>query len=261
MFWPALFSLVYFQGIQAIRVAPIFDILFFRSLAKKANCILAAADQNAVEDFKKRAGRHLTGKNIISFPTRVDTEVFHPDDRQYARKKLCLPENSIIAVTTGRIHWAKGWPFLLESFKLFLERFPGSLLIFLGNGAELSALRQKASELDICENIVIAGYQPPPIIASYLQASDLFVMGSLKEGWSTALVEALACQVPIVTTRFSSADTIVHHGVNGFVVERDPTEYSKLWKSFESSGCVCLFEQCYGSICTKKLKISSGYGH
>jgi glycosyltransferase involved in cell wall biosynthesis len=211
----------------AMRFSTLFDHLFFQSLGRKANCILAAADESAIAGLKHRAGGKLRGKTIVSFPTRVDTDIFHPADRLAARKKFGLPEDTIVAVTTGRIHWAKGWPFLLESFKLFLDRFPKSLLIFLGDGAEREVLEQQALALGLQESVIVAGYQSPPAIAAYLQASDLFVMGSIKEGWSTVLLEALACHLPIVTTRFSSADTIVRHGVNGLVVDRDPIKFSK----------------------------------
>ena len=210
----------------AIRFAALFDHLFFRSLGRKANCILAAADDSAIADLKKRAGEQLKGKDIVSFPTRIDTDIYHPADRLLIRKKLGLPSETIIAVTTGRIHWAKGWPFLLESFRRFLDRFPKALLIFIGDGAEREALETKALDLGLKESVIVAGYQSPSAIAAYLQAADMFVMGSLKEGWSTVLVEALACHLPIVTTRFSSADTIVREGYNGFVVDRDPLKFA-----------------------------------
>jgi glycosyltransferase involved in cell wall biosynthesis len=211
----------------AVQFSVLFDQLLFQSLGRKANCILAAADDAAIAGMKRRAGSKLIGKNIISFPTRVDTDVFHPADRSTVRKKFGLPEDIIVAITTGRIHWAKGWPFLLESFKMFLDRFPKSKLIFVGDGGEREVLEERISDLGLQENVITTGYQTPPAVANYLQASDLFVMGSLKEGWSTVLVEALACHLPIVTTRFSSADTIVRQGGNGFVVNRNPSEFAK----------------------------------
>lgn len=211
----------------AMRFSAFFDHLFFQSLNSKANCVLAAADELAIAGLKRKAGEALRVKTIVSFPTRVDTDIFHPADRSVVRKRLGLPSDAIIAVTSGRIHWAKGWSFLLESFRLFNYRFSNSLFIFLGDGAEREALKQKALSLGLQKKIIIAGYKPPATIAAYLQSSNLFVMGSLKEGWSTVLIEALACHVPIVTTRFSSADTIVRHGVNGFVLDRDPEKFSK----------------------------------
>ena len=63
------------------------------------------------------------------------------------------------------------------------------------------------------------GYQKPQVIAQYLNASDLFIMGSYKEGWSTSLLEALMCGIPLCVTNFSSAKAIVQDGVNGYVTE------------------------------------------
>jgi glycosyltransferase involved in cell wall biosynthesis len=211
----------------AIRFSVLYDHLFFQSLDRKAKCVLAAADESAIEGLKHRAGKRLKGKDIVSFPTRVDTDIFHPAERLTVREKLGLPADAIIAVTTGRIHWAKGWPFLLESFRLFHDRFPKALLIFIGDGDEREALEKKALDLGLKESIIVTGYQTPPAVAGYLQSSNLFVMGSLEEGWCTSLVEALVCQVPIVTTQFSSADTIVCQGVNGFVVDRDSLEFAE----------------------------------
>ena len=204
----------------------LFDKLFFQSLSQKTKCVLAAADKPAIDELKSRAGEKLRDMDIVSFPTRVDTDIFHPADHLTIRKTLGLPTDCIIAVTTGRIHWAKGWQFLLDSFRTFVLGFPGSLLIFIGDGAEKQALTQYAESLGLEENIILVGYQPPNVVAAYLQACDLFVMGSLKEGWSTALVEALACHLPIVTTSFSSADTIVKQGINGFIVERNKEIFS-----------------------------------
>jgi glycosyltransferase involved in cell wall biosynthesis len=211
----------------AIRFAGLFDYFFFQSLNGKANSILAAADESAIAMLKHRAGKQLGGKDIVSFPTRIDTNVFHPADRSVIRKKLGLPFDAVIAVTTSRIHWAKGWVFLLEAFRIFHIRYPRSLLIFLGDGAERDALKQKARALSLHESVIVTGYLQPTAVAAHLQASNLFVMGSLKEGWSTVLLEALACHVPIVTTRFSSADTIVRNGVNGFSVDRNPLEFAE----------------------------------
>lgn len=133
----------------AMRFSAFFDHLFFQLLNSKANCILAAADELAIAGLKRKAGEALRGKTIVSFPTRVDTDIFHPADRSVVRKRLGLPSDAIIAVTSGRIHWAKGWPFLLESFRLFNYRFSNSLFIFLGDGAERKALKQKALSLGL----------------------------------------------------------------------------------------------------------------
>ena len=58
--------------------------------------------------------------------------------------------------------------------------------------------------------------------------ADLFVMGSFKEGWSTSLVEAVACGTRCVVTAFSSAEEMVQNGHNGFVLnERDESLFAE----------------------------------
>lgn len=211
----------------ARQFSQLFDTVFYKALARKARVILASADDAAIMDMKRKAGASLENREVLSFPTRVDTDVFYPSDRHKARKELGLPEEVPIAVSSGRIHWAKGWSFLVDSFLLFNKQFPGSHLIFLGDGDERDLLAEKVRTAGLEANVVIAGHNPPEKVATYLRASDMLVMGSVKEGWSTVLVEALACGIPIVTTRFSSADTIVCKGINGSIAERDPAAFSK----------------------------------
>jgi len=210
----------------AKRFASLFDIVLNKRLYRYAGTILAAADSGAINEFRRRAGGVLDDCAIRAFPTRVDTECFHQGDQPVARRSLSLPLTEKILVTSGRLHRAKGWPLLLDAFELFLTKHKNSQLVFVGDGADRSALEQSVAKKGLGDRVFLAGYQSPEQLALYLQAADLFVMGSEKEGWSTSLVEALACGLPIVTTRFSSADSIVLNSINGFVVERDPVIFA-----------------------------------
>jgi glycosyltransferase involved in cell wall biosynthesis len=203
-----------------------FDRFFFWSLARKARCILAAADGQAISALKEKSYGYLADRHVRSFPTRVDTSIFLPDTSRSARNEFALALDATLVVTSGRIHWAKGWHFLLEAFELFLKSVPNAMLVFVGDGPDRKRLEESAAEKNLGARILVTGYLTSKSVAGYLQAADLFVMGSLKEGWSTALLEALACGLPSVTTRFSSADSIVKNGINGYVVERDPKLFS-----------------------------------
>ena len=57
------------------------------------------------------------------------------------------------------------------------------------------------------------------VLSDYLNSADIFILGSMAEGWSTSLVEAVASGLPICTTNFSSAKELVEEGINGFVVD------------------------------------------
>lgn len=221
----------------AKHLATLFDQVLMDKLSRHCSTILAAADDEAVGQLCQRANGKLDRHTIHFFPTRVDTAVFHLGGRVEARAMLGLPTDELLVVTSGRLHRAKGWPLLLEAMAAFCTQHPTAKLFFVGEGNDREAIVAQASERGLQDRVVLAGYQPPHQLARYLQAADLFVMGSEKEGWSTSLVEALACGLPIVTTRFSSADSLVRDGVNGFVVERDPQAFAQaMTKALALSG-------------------------
>jgi glycosyltransferase involved in cell wall biosynthesis len=236
-FTPAHNVCFWFPGIEpalsisrygwAKRFAPLFDTILNLRLRRTAGTILAAADSEAIVELRQRARGVLDKCVIRTFPTRVDTECFHQGVQSVVRQSLSLPLTEKILVTSGRLHRAKGWPLLLDAFELFLSRHGNSRLVFVGDGADRPALEQAVAKKRLSERVFLAGHKPPEQLSLYLQAADLFVMGSEKEGWSTSLVEALACGLPIVTTRFSSADSIVLNGRNGFVVERNPVIFAR----------------------------------
>lgn len=204
-----------------------FDAWFLRAAAD-VDVLLAAADVVAIGELKKRGGGILTRRQISSFPTRISTEIFHPGNKEVSRGRLNIRNTGTLIVTTGRLHWAKGWVFLLTAFSQYLKIDPSASFVFVGDGEDRDSLVRKAQELGIDENIIITGHVQPHTVAEYLRAADLFVLGSVSEGWSTSLVEALAASRPIVTTNVSSANELVKDGVNGYVVvERNSKDFAE----------------------------------
>ena len=225
----------YFPGVEntlsiskyslAKPLAGLFDKWFLPKVAK-ADRILAAADDEAIDQLVKRSKGHIQRDQIIKMPTRIDTDIFHSGDKETARSRLDLELDKLVLVTTGRLHWVKGWKLILRSFERFSHKHRDSILCFVGDGADRPKLEAEVSSLNLEDRVIITGFQTPDIVSDYLRASDLFVMGSEKEGWSTSMVEALATSLPIISTRVSSAYSIIKEGINGYVVNsRDPEEF------------------------------------
>jgi|GEM_PF-678572 glycosyltransferase involved in cell wall biosynthesis len=205
----------------------LYDRFFYSSL-KRARYLLAAADQASIRQLVSSHPTALGDRQIVSFPTRIDTSVFRATSDFSARNELQLPPDSCIVTTSGRLHWAKGWPLLVEAFREFLSQYPDSYLYFLGDGDCRPDIERFIRSENLADRVKLPGFQSQANLAKYLQSSDLFVMGSLQEGWSTALLEAKGCHVPICTTNFSSAKDIVRQGVDGFVVDsRDARVFSQ----------------------------------
>lgn len=194
-----------------------YDKLFFNR-AHKVRKILAAADMQSIKACIKRSKGKITAQQIIQFPTRYDGNIFKIKDKESLKKQYNFATDKRIIVTTGRLNWFKGWKFMIDSFRFFLKSTPNATLFFIGDGEDRSKIEAYIVSLNLTEKIKLIGYQSLNIISDYLNMADLFIMGSYKEGWSTSLVEAVACGTPCVVTDFSSATEMVHDNINGYVV-------------------------------------------
>ena len=204
----------------------LFDRFLFTAL-KNVNLILASADSKSIDSLSARSKQRFDRKRIIQFPTRVDTNLFYPKNKSDCRRKLKIDINLTVLISVGRINQVKGWNLILNSFKYFNQKHPLSILIYVGDGEDREKLENKIEKLNLRNKILICGFQPPHKIADFLNAADIFLVGSHKEGWSLGMLEALSCGKPIVSTNISGAKDMIVEGVNGFIVkERDPVTVS-----------------------------------
>jgi len=194
-----------------------FDRAVFTAL-KRVDVILAAADESAIGALVSRSRGRLARERINQLPTCVDTNEFRPGSVAQAREELGIPLDGRIFVNSGRIGRFKGWELLVSAFEEFLCGGEDAFLYFVGDGEDRPLLETRIRERNLESRIKITGFQKPEKVISYLRAADLAVFGSFVEGWSVAMLEALACGKPIVTTEVSGADSMVIPGENGFIV-------------------------------------------
>jgi glycosyltransferase involved in cell wall biosynthesis len=102
-----------------------------------------------------------------------------------------------VVIGVGRLERQKDFATLLRAFVLLRAKRPARLII-LGDGPEREALLQLAHGLGIEAEIMLPGFVANPY--QWLTHASLFVLSSAWEGLPTALVEALACGVPVVAT-------------------------------------------------------------
>jgi glycosyltransferase involved in cell wall biosynthesis len=202
----------------------LFDKLLFSSF-RNVNLVLVSADDKAIQGLLTRSKGKILLQSIFKFPTRIDTDIFKPGNKIEARVKLSMPVNSFIISTVGRLTWLKGWKFIIDAFKLFKSNVPDSVLIFIGEGEDHDKIKEYIIINGLAQNVILAGKKVPAEISLYLNASDLFIMGSFMEGWPTSLVEAVACGIPCCVTDFGAATEIINEGENGFVEKERNVEH------------------------------------
>lgn len=127
-----------------------------------------------------------------------------------------IPESAKIVLTVGRLTEQKGHAYLLDALAMLLKIQPDVYLYLVGEGEDEARLKAQASSLGLQEHVRFLGVQDD--VAPFLGCCDVFVLPSLWEGLSQALLEAMAAQKPIVATAVSGTTQLLEDGVSGRVV-------------------------------------------
>lgn len=149
-------------------------------------------------------------------PNGVDCEVYKPAGTTTSRIGEHKDGVTKTILYTGRLSREKGIDFLIRSYASLELPYATRLCIY-GNGPELRYL-QTLIQKHALENRVIIHAAVEGIIA-VLQKADLFVLPSRCEGMSNALLEAMACALPVIATRVPGNTALVHHGRTGLLVD------------------------------------------
>ena len=125
----------------------------------------------------------------------------------------CYPLLGVV----GSLYPVKGHRFLLEAMPEILRRWPNARLLVIGRGELEVALKEQVAQLAIDANVHFLGMrQDVPRLLSIL---DVFVLPSLSEGLSLALLEAMASGKPVVATRVGGNPELIDHGRTGFLIQ------------------------------------------
>ena len=123
-------------------------------------------------------------------------------------------------ITVGRLIHAKGYDRLVRIQKKLIENGYDCHLYILGAGSEKANLETFLEENGLTDHVTLVGFQDNPY--KYLARADMFVCSSRREGFSTAVSEALLLGLPVVSTNCSGAyELLGENGEYGIVTEND----------------------------------------
>ncbi|MFC1674294.1 glycosyltransferase [Candidatus Omnitrophota bacterium] len=131
----------------------------------------------------------------------------------YTFKKDCLYISLL-----SRLSPEKGIDFLLQAFARLRKKLPSKLII-IGEGSSRPALEVAAESLNITQDVVFLGYKDNPF--KYLKNTDMFILPSIYEGFPNVILEAYACEVPVVATRcVEGIEELIRDGRDGLLVNK-----------------------------------------
>lgn len=153
--------------------------------------------------------------------------------REKIRRKYCIDNSAFLYGFIGRLSKDKGNNELFEAFKnLCQNRNVSLLLVGADEGTVDSALLQWAKE---CPQVVFAGRVSHDEIPQYISAMDVLVHPTYREGFGMVLQEAMAMEVPIITTDIPGPSEVIESNVSGTLVPAKDAQslYEAMLKSYE----------------------------
>ncbi len=156
---------------------------------------------------------------IITIFNGIDPEKFYPDPEkgQEIKKELNIEDNSPVLISVGRLTRAKGFFYLIKVVKKLRDKYLDIVLLVLGEGEEREKLEKQVRDLGLENNVFLLGNKSN--VNDYLNTADIFVSSSLWEGLPTVILEAMACQLPVVATDVGGTREMVKEACSGFLIE------------------------------------------
>ncbi|QEG26636.1 D-inositol 3-phosphate glycosyltransferase [Gemmata obscuriglobus] len=159
----------------------------------------------------------VPAKSCVLLENGIDTaEYARRQTRATAKAALGLPPDGLLIGAVGRLSGEKGFDVLIRSVHQLVARGLDARLVIVGEGGERGPLEALIRELDLGQRVRLAGWQAD--VRGFFEAMDVFALSSLREGLPNVLLEAMALEVPVVSTRVNGVPRLVQDGRNGFLV-------------------------------------------
>ena len=174
------------------------------------------------EDYARAKKKFHAGKTYYLPGIGIDLERFHVGDAetiQQKRQELGLQPEDVFLLSVGELSDRKNHVVVIEAMKQLVQRHPQLRYFICGQGEKKQELQQLIRKYHLEDHVKLLGFRTD--VAELCQAADVFVFPSKQEGLPVALMEAMACGVPVVCSRIRGNDDLVEDGVNGYFVQKN----------------------------------------
>jgi glycosyltransferase involved in cell wall biosynthesis len=171
----------------------------------------------AVSNANKQIIENRYKRKVNLLYNGVDINLFKPDKkiRKEFRKKYNL-ENKKILISVGRIVALKGHKLVIE----ILPELEDFVYIIIGKGGNLENLKNLAKKLGVEKKVLFLGEINNKELYKYINMADLFIQPTIgNEAFGITLIEAMACNIPVIASKNGGMIEIVKESENGFLFE------------------------------------------
>ncbi|MDY6866963.1 MAG: glycosyltransferase family 4 protein [Chloroflexota bacterium] len=186
----------------------------YRLAANRINGFVAVSDE--VQESMSKELPSIQNK-IITISNGVNVRRYECSANGAAfYQQLALNPDARLITTVARLTTQKGHCHLIEAAPKIVSHYPDVHFLFIGHGELKESLKKQAQDLAVSQNIHFLGVRDD--IPKILALSEIFVLPSLWEGLSIALLEAMASATPIVATAVSGTTQVMIPDETGLIV-------------------------------------------
>lgn len=166
------------------------------------------------ESLKQQTYEYFNVENEIKVIYNfIDINRFNKGNKDHFKKAIA-PNGERILVHMSNFRKVKRVEDVIQVFKKVYEKIPSKLLL-IGDGPERHNMEELCRKIGLCHEIRFLGKQDA--IEELLAVSDLFLMPSQKESFGLAALEAMACEVPVISSNVGGIPEVNIHGETGFL--------------------------------------------
>lgn len=166
------------------------------------------------EDLRKDTYEHFKiHRDIEVIPNFIDLDRFKKQKKDHFKLAIC-PEGEKLVVHTSNFRKVKRVEDVVKIFNNVRKKIPAKLLL-VGDGPERNNIELLCRKLEACDDVRFLGKLEA--VEEVLSVADLFIMPSEKESFGLAALEAMACEVPVVSSDAGGLPELNLNGVTGFV--------------------------------------------
>jgi N-acetyl-alpha-D-glucosaminyl L-malate synthase BshA len=166
------------------------------------------------QDLRRETYQHFKITNEIEvIPNFIDLAKFKKQKKDHFKKAIC-PNGESLVVHTSNFREVKRVLDVVKIFSKIAKEIPAKLLM-IGDGPERDNAEVLCRQLEISDDVRFLGKLEA--VEEVLSVADLFLMPSEKESFGLAALEAMACEVPVISTNTGGLPELNIHGGTGFL--------------------------------------------
>ncbi|MGD0645742.1 MAG: glycosyltransferase family 4 protein [Candidatus Bathyarchaeia archaeon] len=209
------------------------DLAVGKETLKEADRIITVS--NATKDYVLSLGAKPEKVKVLY--NGVDLVRFRPlaGKREEMRRKLGIPQNSIVALTVRRLVYKNGIDTLIKSANIAVKKNPKIIFLVVGKGPDFNDVQVRIEQLGIENNFRLAGFVKDEDLPFYYNVADFFVLPSKSgEGLPLVALEAMACGLPTIATDVGGISEILPEDYGKIVLPNQPELLAKAILEFSN---------------------------